>query len=536
MRVRITGLLAGAVSGLVGAIAYPPADLWFLAWVALVPLFLRVRATDGRKTVFPFIAFALVHFSTVLYWLSPVITPIGVIILAALIWLVFFLPMSLVIGFLVRRGTPLTIVAPLAWVAFDWLRTWLFSGFPWLFLAHSQADRTALIQVSDVTGASGVTALIVLVNAALAALVIEFRKGTPRRALAPVVAAAACLFLVLGYGAVRIGTIESREGPGILLVQACIAQGEKREVRTGESSGVDLADVILARHLRLTRDGVREHPDTAVVIWPETMFPRRIDDSMDASSWQSRGVNDRVRAIAASASTANPDVRRPAIFGALYTTSTGESRNSVFATDGEGRRVGRYDKRHTVPGGEHVPLHSYAPVAFTRWVGETIAGFSGYYPDLTEGPGPTILEVAGVRFTPLVCYEIIYPELVRETMSLDPQVILNLSNYAWYPDTHQPEQAEDITIFRAVENRRPVVVSANNGISSIIDARGKVTTSLGRDVEGALFGHIPLCENSAIYARWGDIFSWLAVATVALLGVGAVYSNRRGGQKSREPT
>jgi len=521
MKPWITGLLTGAASGLLGALAFPPAGLWFLAWIALVPLFLHVRATGGRRTVLPFLFFAFVHFSIGLSWLAPVIAPIGVVLFAAVIWLFVFLPMSLTIGFLIRRGLPLILVAPVVWVAFDWTRTWLLTGLPWLYLAHSQADRLLLIQISDVTGAWGITALIVFVNACVAAVVALVRGEAPRRACVPAAAAVGAVVLVVVYGAVRIGTIASVDGPGVLLVQACIPQGDKRELRERARAGADLAEKILVRHLRLTREGVTTHPETAVVIWPETMFPYRIDDGKDVGAWRRREVEDRIRAIDRAAGG------RPVIFGALFRSEDGQARNSVFMTDGNGRCVARYDKRHTVPGGEYVPFHTVAPPGLTKWVGETIARFAGYYPDLTEGEGPVVLAAGGVRFAPLICYEIMYPALVTSTMGLEPGVLLNLSNYAWYPDTHQPEQAEDITVFRAVENRRPVVVSANNGISSIIDARGVVRTSLAKDVEGALFGRVPNTASGALYARWGDFFAWLAAAGVVLLFAGAVYCGRR---------
>jgi apolipoprotein N-acyltransferase len=515
MRSRMTGLLVGGLSGALASLAFPPFALWPLAFPALVPLFMRVRATEGRRVVLPFLAFALVHFGTGLYWLTPVITPIGVVLLAAIIWVLFTLPMGLTLGFLVRRGIPLALAAPVVWVAFDWLRTWLLYGFPWLYLSHSQADFTMLIQVADLTGAFGVTALVVFVNAALAAAL--------RRRFLPAGIAVGLIALVLVYGALRPGTVGEREGPSVLLVQACIPQGEKREVREGEKS---TADVILDSHLSLTRKGVAEHPEVEVVIWPETMFPFRIDDRPGLDPRRVAYVRSRLGRIAAAAGG------RPVVFGALYRTEDGESRNSVFLLDERGEIAGRYDKRQTVPGGEHVPLYTVLPPSVTRFIGETIAKFSGYVPDLTEGEEPASFRLAGARFTPLICYEIIYPALVNSTMALDPDVLLNLSNYAWYPETHQPEQAEDITIFRAVENRRPVVVSANNGISSVIDARGRVRSSVARDVTGALAARVPLTDAGSLYARVGDLFAILASCFTVLLAVAAVYWKRRFGNRT----
>ncbi|MEN8150556.1 MAG: apolipoprotein N-acyltransferase [Planctomycetota bacterium] len=515
------GLATGAASGFAATLAFPPLAAWPLAWVALVPLFLLVDAREGRRLVAPFFAYSLAHFGTGMAWLSPVVTPVGVLLLSLTIWVLFHFPLSLILGFLVRRGLPLWGVAPLAWVAFDWLRTWILTGLPWLFLAHSQADATTVIQVADVTGAFGITALIVLVNGAIAATIRAVRGGEGRRAFRPAAVAAATLVAVLLYGAIRMGTVTHVDGPRVLLVQACIEQGRKREVRGG--SGRSVAGDIYGTHLKLTWDGVREHPDTDLVVWPETMFPFRVDDRPSAPSRHRREIRRLHREVATAAGG------RPVLFGTLLTTETGESRNSVIQVDADGNRVARYDKRYTVPGGEHVPLYTVMPAWFTKTVGEAIARHSGYFPDLTEGEGPVVFTAGDARFAPLICYEIIYPEIVREAMPLEPQVLLNLSNYAWYPDTHQPEQAEDITIFRAVENRRPVVVSANNGISSIIDARGEVRAALGRDVVGVLADSVPLTAAGSVFARIGDVFAWIAAAMTLLLLACKLYWRRCGG-------
>ena len=202
----------------------------------------------------------------------------------------------------------------------------------------------------------------------------------------------------------------------------------------------------------------------------------------------------------------------------------------------QGDTVLRFGPMYTVPGGEHVPLHTFMPGWFTRWLGRMIERRSGYVPDLTEGEGPVVFPAGGATFAPLICYEIIYPGLVRSTLALEPDVLLNLSNYAWYPGTIQPEQAEDITIFRAVENRRPVVVSANNGISSIIDATGIVRKSIAKDAVGTLGARVPLTDAGSLYALVGDLFAWLSVAIVTLLAAGAVYSGRRNRARGGEQT
>jgi apolipoprotein N-acyltransferase len=527
---RVAGLLPAVASGLLLFAAFPPLALSPIAFVALVPLCLSLEKTGGERPTARLFVFAMTFYSIGLYWLSAVITPVGVVLLAGVIWVLFILPMGIVTGFLQRRGWPLALLLPLGYVAADWCRTWLFTGFPWLYPGHTQADWTTLIQVSDVTGAWGLTAFVVFVNVAVADLVAAVRDGTPRRAIVPVATAAVLLSACLSYGTVRIGGITSEEGPRILVVQGNVAQGEKQEAWQKALDGPDVAIRILDRHLRLTADGVAEHPEVELVIWSETMFPYRIDDRKTVSTDRRRIIRANLSLISRAAG------RRPVIFGSLYRTEDGEARNSVFHLDATGEILARYDKRLTVPGGEHIPFYSVMPDWYSEWLGGLISKYSGYVPDLTEGEAPTVMEAGGARFAPLICYEICYPEVVRSTLSLDPAVLLNLSNYAWYPDTHQQEQVEDITIFRAVENRRTVVVAANTGISSIIDARGVVGPIIGKEMEGVLAARVPVCRAASVHAVTGDLFAWLSAGVLVILTIAGLLRKKwRSGERA-DPT
>jgi apolipoprotein N-acyltransferase len=212
---------------------------------------------------------------------------------------------------------------------------------------------------------------------------------------------------------------------------------------------------------------------------------------------------------------------RPAIVGALFRTRAGEARNSVFLVDSRGRPAERYDKVHAVPGGEYIPLQKFAPDALVGWVAELIRENAGFVPDLTEGERLLLIEAAGVRFAPLICYEVIYPGLVREFRAMGAEVLLNITNYGWFPETHQPLQANQMAIFRAIETRRPVVVAANTGVSALISATGAIRELVvdGRrlDVQGTLAVTIPLCRAGTIAATVGEFPGLLAACATVFL-------------------
>lgn len=491
---RLRGVAAGAASGVLVGISFPPARLSLLVFAALVPLLLHVRRSEGRDVGWPFFAYGVVHLSIGLFWLRTVVTPVGPILLALLLTVLFVWPLGHALGYLLRRGWSLLVAAPIAFLLSEWLRTWLFTGFPWLFLAHPLADYPILVQAADLFGAYGQTAVVALANAGVVLAVERARAGGGRRALVPLAWPAAAVAALLVYGAIRPGTVEERPGPRVLLVQGNIPQFQKNEGRA-------FADRILRTHLELTAEGVRRHPEVELVVWPETMFPWRIGGG-------DRGVAEDLARVSRAAGG------RPVILGAAFNDGGPRSRNSAFLVLPGGGLGDRYDKIHLVPGGEYIPLRTIAPAAILEWVAARIRESAGFVPDLDAGEATVVMEVGGVGWAPLICYETCYPGLVRDAAAAGADVLLNLSNYGWYPETAEPEQALQYGIYRAVEVRRPLVVAANTGISGIVSPTGRVERLLVRgkekDVAGVFAGAVPRTEAASLYAVVGDVLPWTA--------------------------
>ncbi len=519
-KTRIRGIAAGVLSGTLLAISMPPLSLALVAWVALVPLFLHVQALRGKQVVLPFFAFGIAFFTCGLFWLAPVLTPAGPFLLAIVLSVLFIWPIALAARVLLRRDFPLLLVAPLVFVASEWLRTWLFTGFPWLFIAHGQVEFSYFVQTADLFGTQGITALIVFVNAALASAPFRLREGRKVAALLPIAAGVTLIFAFTGYGWLRLQTIEERAGPTVLLVQGNVPQYMKTEALRREGTSpkpISRSLWILERHLELTAAGLKEHPETNAVIWPETMFSYPFSEMEGPTP-----AGQRNAAMIAFRALSRVTEGRPAIVGAMFRTRAGEVRNSVFLVDERGRPATRYDKLHAVPGGEYIPLRTIAPDGLVAWVGEIIRANAGFVPDLTEGEEAILIEAAGVRFGPLICYEVIYPGLVRDLREKGADVLLNITNYGWFPETHQPLQANQMAVFRAIEARRPVVVAANTGVSAVISATGAITELAvdGKrlDVAGTLAVDLPLCDSGSLSASIGEIPGILAaLATVFLV-------------------
>jgi apolipoprotein N-acyltransferase len=526
---KLRGILLGALSGLLLGGAFPPVGFPILsaiipedgfpplAWVALVPLFVQIRASRGRRPGLPFLAFGVAFFTVGLYWIEPVLTPLGPFLLSFVLTFLFVWPTGHLGASLMRKGVSLLVAAPVLFLVNEWLRTWLLTGFPWLLIAYTQADYRILAQSADVLGTYGILFLVVLANAAIAEAPFRFREGRPRAALAPILLV---LVLVGGfslYGAIRPGSIVERPGPKVLLVQGNVPQYMKTQaLRLGKEKPVHRSRFILDTHLALTREGLARHPDTEVVIWPETMFsyPMTEEDGP-------RAAGRRHAALTAFRILSKATGGRPAIVGALCRTKDGEQRNSVYLVTGDGRPSTRYDKLHAVPGGEYIPLRTVAPEPLVRWVSGIVRENAGFVPDLVEGEKAVLIDAGGTRYGPLICYEIIYPGLVRDLREMGADVMLNITNYGWFPETNQPLQANQMALFRALEARRPVVVAANTGVSAVISAKGEMTElrvdGERKDVAGVLFATVPLCRSRSVKAAIGELPGLLATLLALFL-------------------
>ena len=523
---RIRGVAAGAISGVLYALTFPPAGQGWLVFLALVPLFAHLRSRDGRGGFLPFFVFGTVSHVVGLFWLHTVLTHVGTVLLALLLTVLYIVWIGVFAGELLRRGYSLLVAAPLAWVAWEWIRTWLATGFPWLYAAHGLAGWTTFIQGADLLGTHVISAAVVLVNAGIVQAAFAARAGRGVRSAWRLAPGAALVALLFAYGAWRLPRVEERNGPVVLVVQGNVPQLMKTEaLRRGEAELSRME--ILDRQTLLTRQGLAADPEAGIVIWAETMFPFPFTDVPGAAADRDRAAFEfGLRQVGAAAGG------RPVIFGALYRTAGGDLRNSAFLAGpggeaGSARREyairGRYDKLHAVPGSEYIPFRSIAPEGLVRAVSAAVRDAAGYVPDLTEGEEVVLLEAAGVRFAPLVCYEISFPALVRDACDAGADVLLNLSNYGWFPETIQPDQANQAATFRAVEARRPVVVVANTGISGVISARGRIEELVvggeKRDVAGMGAFRVPLSTGNSVSHALGGAPGLAALLACVLLGV-----------------
>ena len=576
-------------SALLLTLAFPPAEVSWLAYLALVPLLATaVRARTSRDAFWAALVGGLVFFGLNLYWVEPITT-------AGYLALVPYMALYWAAGAcLVRRlarsapWLPLAIVAPVVWVALEYLRGWFLSGLPWLFVGHTQYENLVLIQTADLVGAYGATFLCVMTSGLVAGTLVRplVVPDAPqrRRRLSRTLGLAACLTAAawagtVGYGVWRLGQETARPGPVVASIQTCVPQEVKLKARQEQIE--ELEEGMLRTQLDLTDAALAlakaRGQAVDLVVWPETMVPgimnreyleadlavrMRKDEGMRRvfeylqRRWQAYWTRIRDKAREAGAGI---------LFGAHAVEIEGAVRlpGGGFMTQGPRRNTAflvspgstpyaadhTYSKAHLVPFGEFVPFKQSWP-----WLHNLLQVFTPYRYDHSLTPGthdqaPFVLAYDGAeaRYQVAICYEDAMAYRVREMAR--PQAdggpkkavdfIVNISNDGWFvrgwlaeDGTYELDQHLNLCVFRAVENRVAIVRSVNTGISALISPTGRIeqrveTDGRFRNLAGQIVGRLTLDTRVAPYTEVGDALAAACVVAAAGLVVASVIRNLR---------
>jgi len=514
------------LSSLLLALAYPGFNMSYLAWVALVPLFFALEKRKPKERFLIGYVFGLVFFSCILYWLFNVTIP-GTIVLVLLLALQGGIFSSLSAfaelpacreGRLPRSATAdkyfasaihrLLSVAfvPAAWVFTEYLRSHLLTGFPWALLGYSQSANLPVIQIADITGAYGVSFLIVLLNFTIFLAL----KKSPKRFY--ILFFVFVLFsLVFIYGQNRIGHLYPFQKLDVSVIQGNIPQDEKWNP--------NLREAILSKYENLTKESLKDRPQ--LVIWPETSLPGYL------------GERDLKRRITELAGRNNIFL----LVGALREDKE-KIFNSASLISDSGTILGTYDKIHLVPFGEFIPFGKALSTLrgfINKPIGDFERGndFKVFRIKLrTEVRDPESIRKAIEfhSFSVLICFEDIFPGLSRQFVKNGAKFLVNITNDAWFGKTAAPYQHTQGSVFRAVENRVPVLRAANTGVSCIIDHTGKIVALVKKDnketfVDGYASAIIEPVSAETIYTRFGDVFSWICILFVF---IGLILAKKKG--------
>ena len=488
-------LRAPLMSALLFTIAFPPFILVGPVFVALAPTAIAIaRDADGggssRNGVRTGFWFGVFAYGATLSWIA---TALAIYTKLALLgWLAAVLVVAMMSGVTmgalhrVRRFTqwPMAILLPLVWVAGEVALEHLGPlAFPWLPLGLATAPTPTLSQIADVSGVHGASFWIASMNG-LAVDMVLARNG-PRVALRGAAAALALTVLVVAYGTWRLHTIRLTPMATVAIVQPNVPQSDKWQSENQSRIVNMLADG--------TRRALASH--AKLVVWPEAALP---DFLFRHKEWL-----DTLASLASPSGT-------PILVGMLDVTfqppRRAEYYNGAMLVDGDGRvREPVYHKRKLVPVVERVPF--IEPRLVRR--------YSDYFGGYASGREPVILHAPLGAVGPLVCYESIFPALARDYRRRGTELLVNMTNDAWFGRTLGPYQHHAHAVLRAVETRTPVVRAANTGISGYIDPLGRVQGRTPIFVATTATYLVDSTDEISPFVRFGDFVGWGSLVVVA---------------------
>ncbi len=425
-------------------------------------------------------------------WMIPVVLA-GLMLLLAAFWgLACGLAVTLWTGGAARI---ITLAALLAGA--EWLRGHIFTGFPWNLLGYAVSGSEAWSQFASLVGVYGLSFAVVAVAASPALLAADGERRLVGVAggwlWCAVFVFAAVLSWLAGNEILNAPAENEETALRVRVVQPNIAQEEKWDpVHRSRifASYLELSDTPASPEF----SGVN---DVDILIWPESALPFFLEESPDA--------------LAAIAAILPAHVTL--VTGGLRLQSNGDTEdvyNSVLVLDGQANVLERFDKFHLVPFGEYLPLEELLSGFGFRQLVTVPLGFK-------SGEGAATINVSNVpAFSPLICYEIIFPGAVSDPQER-PQWLLNVTNDAWFGDSIGPHQHFENARFRAIEEGLPIIRAANTGISAVVDSRGRVLAELALGAKGTLDTILPAPAPPTFYAQWRDIPLAIAIGCSLLL-------------------
>ncbi len=547
--------LAFLASAAMLTVIQAPINLSFLAWVSLVP-FILVCSPEAKPKPLALVAYivSLCYWLGNLYWIAP-ITILGWLAFCfytALHWPI----LALCLRYCRSKKIPLFLAAGILFVGVERLQGLFLGGFFWRFLAHSQYQNITLIQTADIFGTAGLSFLIAMVNGLLAELILAANKKQTFKIINFIKTAVVCTALIASivYGRWRINQSQQfiTEGPLVASLQSNVPQSVKREALRGqgkeaEQTSQQIFDELMGKSEAAVEAGAE------LIVWPETMVQAvlspRVLALLDTSHYYKifdKALSEHSKDTAyvlVGAYGGSPQIRED---GTIYLA---QKYNSAFLYQPDGQQYQkRYDKIHLILFGEVMPFRKSCPFLF-----DIMMKFNpyGYDHSLDAGFEYTVFEMAGhdgnaaqvYKFSTVICYEATLPEIARGFV-LDKKGqkqidwLINISNDGWFvrfredkviPATELAQHAA-ICVFRAVENRLPVLRSVNTGISCLVDSTGQirdgyvaasadfpVSAMQRKGIAGWFADKMPIDKRVTIFSKYGQWLDFCCAFCLILL-------------------
>lgn len=470
-------------SGILLFLSFPKYGSGYLVWIALIPLFWAMReAISVRQGLLLGFITGMVCNIGLIYWITYVVVNYGYLPIYLGIILMFLLACYLslytalfaagIIFF--RQKIALYFAAPVLWICLEYCKSYFLTGFPWENLGYSQYLNHYLAQFADVSGVFGLSFLIVLVNATLFEVIVKKTKKEFILTIAVILIIAGILIYGINRSKYVDTVLQNAAGIEVSLIQGNIDQSIKW------NDNFQKETINIYEQLSLQNIPAKG----SLIVWPETALPFNYQDVNNFQK-QVRDISLKTKSWF--------------IFG---TTSYEKSKtdtdyyNSAYLLSPAGEIKGKYDKVHLVPYGEYVPLRNIFPFIrkLTAGMGDFRAG-TGYHPLMMDNKKIGIL----------ICYEGILPFATRTYKKEGAELLVNITNDAWFGSTSAPFQHFSMAVFRAIETRLYLVRAANTGISAVVDPQGKIVAQTNIFEKVSLKENIKYSSIQTIYTKYGDV-------------------------------
>lgn len=507
---RLKQYVLAFLSGGLLALAFPKADLSLLAWIAFVPLLWIIREkTPQQAFTYGWIAGMGFYLCTV-YWVvqtiglySNIPTPVAVgpLLMMCAILASYTGVFAAGLRFSQERGGSILLLGPPLWVALEWLRSFFFIGFPWVNLGYSQYPFLDLIQFSEITGVYGVSALVIFVNLALFFVFSHKGRGQGRLVLV----SALGLSALLGWGHWRrhqLASLPPVHHLRVGLIQGNVPQDQKWDKAFQEET--------LAKYERLSREAVAKGAE--LIVWPETAVPFFFQSDIP--------YQQRLLALVRELNT-------PLLFGAVGWRPKNINEvtlfNRAYLVSSAGEVLNSYDKIKLAPFGEYIPFHN----SFLFFLDKLVEGIG----DFAAGTERTVFSLPSQKFGVLICFEGIFPDHARRFVANGANLLVNITNDAWFGRSSAPYQHLVMEAMRAIENRVPLVRAANTGFSAVVLLDGQIRAQTSLYETTLLVEDLAWPQITSFYTQYGDVFTYAcALAAVGMLGYRYVtYTVHNGG-------
>lgn len=506
-----TKIVLASASGLLLTASFPKFGISWLAWFALVPLLISLRDVSSKSGFQLGFLAGSIHYLTLVYWLIhtmqsyghlPLVLAVTVLLLLSFYLAVFIALFSAVLVRTAPKPIACFFMIPVLWVMFEYVRSFLFSGFPWELLGYSQYNRLTIIQASDILGVYGISFLIALSNAAIflgflfLARKIWLQAAITKQQMIGITAMftiIVALFWFYGNGRIRAVDDWVIKSPS---VRVSIIQGNIDQTKKWNPA---FQKITTEKYINLSLSARDQNPD--LVVWPETATPFYFLYNTRLTGMVKRGV----KLAGTSFLIGSPSFTSEGNILGYY--------NSAYLLNPDGRVTGKYDKAHLVPFGEYVPFKKWVP-----FLGKIVENVGDFKP----GRKGDTIRWGKRRLGVQICFEVIFPKLSRAMVQNGANLLVNITNDAWFGRTSAPYQHFSMAVFRAVENKRSLIRSANTGFSGFIDPVGRIISKTPLYTEAVSTQSVPVINQTTFYTRFGDLFA------MACLLAGLAYIIRYG--------